>query len=552
MAVNVTDLRADNAQILNTIRANATPDYQHRVPEATKANQRDVIDNLMNYRAHKNEFIDALINRIGSFVARNISWQNPLAEFKQGLLSWGDTVEEVQTGLLKAHTYDSDRDKMESTLFGTERPPVQSNFHTVSRQEFYKITVNETLLRRAFLSDDGLQNYVTQLMEAPATSDQLDEFLSMCRLFPQYESNGGFYHVRVPNVRSLASTAEDAKLTLRRMRELIELAQFPSSRYNAAKMPTFARPEDLVVFATPAFRAAIDVEALAAAYNIERADIPNRIISIPDEHFGIDGCQAILTTRDFFQVYDVVLENTSQPNAADISTNFFLHHHEIISASRFVPAIMLTDNRDDEVITIQTAPTAVAKPVLTDVNGATVSVSTGKLTPGAIYQATTTVTPDTADSAVQWSVQGATSPFTQITETGVLHIGANETAAKLTIKAATVWLDPANVRNDAVSNSTDYSVDTSTAPAWPVTGKLTELYVKGNAVGVTDGTDAYDVPESIGDAQVTDVSARSAGPVSVNVTKTAPNKLSVAVDPGRPGSVRTIVLTLKGVTVATS
>ncbi|WP_206920558.1 hypothetical protein, partial [Alicyclobacillus suci] len=87
---------------------------------ATQANLRDTLNSLTQYRPMWNQFVDALVNRIGSVVARNISWTNPLQEFKRGMLNYGDTIEEIQVGLLKAHIYDPDRDYMEKAIFGTE------------------------------------------------------------------------------------------------------------------------------------------------------------------------------------------------------------------------------------------------------------------------------------------------------------------------------------------------------------------------------------------------------------------------------------------------
>src|SRR5699024_6449751 len=130
------------------------------------------------------------------------------------------------------------------------------------RQNFYKVTVNEALLQRAFLQEQGLSTFVSQLLEAPTTSDYWDEFLMTVQLFSEYENNGGFYHVNVPDVANLQSTADEAKAALRKMRAVADSLKFISTRYNAAHMPSFARQDDLVLFVSPEFNAAIDVEAL--------------------------------------------------------------------------------------------------------------------------------------------------------------------------------------------------------------------------------------------------------------------------------------------------
>ena len=463
----VKDLRpiktVDNVAMINSLRRELSLDFQHRVPEVTQANFRSSIENLTEYSATFNEFAGALVNRIGLVYARRAIWENPLATFKRGMLTYGDTIEEIYTGLLEARVYDPDRENQEKILFGTESPTVEANFHRVNRQEFYKFTVNEDLLKRAFLEPNGLQEFVSTLMAAPTTSDNWDEFLLTTKLFSEYEKNGGFYHVNVPDITNYDSDGADARLTLRKIRAMADTLRFPSTRYNAAKMPVFANPDELVLFATPKFKAAIDVEALAAAFNIDRANVEQKIVTIPEEHFRVDGAQAVLTTDDFFVIADQKIETTSQINPASLHTNYFLHHWEVISCSRFAPAVMFWDGADDEVITIQSPVAAVTPIVMTDVDGDT--VTTGQR--GFIYQATSaanTAAPVT-DKGVDWSVTGNGSPRTRITPAGVLHISPNEPNAKLTVTATSLVVSATDVYPTATAT---FTVTGEASPDWPV------------------------------------------------------------------------------------
>src|SRR6478752_5070501 len=105
MSLDVGVLKPTSNEItLDRIRKKASPDYQARIPEATKAGVQATMKALMNYRPARNEFIDSLVNRIGLVYAQNVSWANPLSEFKRGMLEFGDTIEEIQMGLIKAKT----------------------------------------------------------------------------------------------------------------------------------------------------------------------------------------------------------------------------------------------------------------------------------------------------------------------------------------------------------------------------------------------------------------------------------------------------------------
>ncbi len=481
-----------NSAILDAIRGIASTDYQRRIPATDTAGIASTIENLTKpeNRQWMNEFMDALVNRIGMTIARSNSWSNPLAPFKRGMLEFGNTIEEIQVGLLEAHGYDPDRDYMEKTLFGRERPETQVNFHTINRQDMYKVTVNPDLLRRAFLAESGLSGFVNQLMEAPTTSDQWDEFLLMSSLFKEYEHNGGFYHVNVPDVANLNSTGDDARMALRKMRAMAGNLKFLSTEYNAAKMPVFAQPDDLMLFVTPEFNAAIDVEALAGAFNIDRAQMHGKIVELPESAIGVDGAQAIMTTSDFFVIADTTFESTNQWNPASLHNNYFLHHHQVISASRFVPAVMFTTGADDEVITIRTNITGISDITFESVDGVT---PTGVERGGMVaLVAEAESTPEGAN-AVSWGVTGNTSGRTFITQFGVLHVAPDETATSLTVTASTAGVDYENTRENPFTATLAVPVTGDPFGGWPVTtGTLSGITIKGEPIaGVTPSTTTY-------------------------------------------------------------
>lgn len=541
MTLDISVLATDkpNAAILDAVRGIASTDYQNRIPAADVAGVAATIENLTSpdNRRWMNEFIDVLVNRIGMTIARSTSWSNPLAPFKRGMLSYGNTIEEIQVGLLEAHGYDPDRDYMEKTLFGRERPEVQVNFHTVNRQDFYKVTVNDALLKRAFLDPNGLSGFINQLMQAPTTSDQWDEFLLTASLFREYESNGGFHHVHVPDVADLSSTAEDAKLALRKMRAMAGNLRFLSTQYNAAKMPVFANPEDLLLFVTPEFNAGIDVEALAGAFNIDRAQMHGKIVELPQSAFGIEGAQAIMTTDEFFVIADTLFESTSQWNPANLHNNYFLHHHQVISASRFVPAVMFTTGADDEVIVIQPKVTDVSAITIEAING---EVPTDVQADGVlalVAHANTDVAD--IDGPVMWSVSGSENLRTFISNSGVLHVAADEAATTLTVTATSAWVDYDNPRTDPLTATLDITVTGGSVGGWPEqsTG-LVGLSIGGEEIsGITPTDFSYDVNLPTGTSMAkANVIPETAGSADTTVTVTKVDAthytVVVAVDKG--------------------
>lgn len=474
MAVATATLKTmSNADVLNRIRKRASPDYRNRIPEATQANVQLTMRKLMEYRPARNEFIDALVNRIGLVLARNKSWSNPLAEFKSGMLDFGSTIEEYHMGLIKAKSYDSDRETSERNLFGTHRPEVQSSFHTINREDKYIVTIDNPTLKRAFLETNGLTNFIDQTMQAVSTSDNWDEFLLTCQLFSEYEFNNGFFKVHIPDNRVLTSSPEDAKQALRIMRTMADNLTFLSTKYNPAGMPMFADRSDLLLFVTPEFNAALDVEALAGAFNISSAQVHGRIIPIPADQFGIDGVQAIMTTKDFFVIADTLFETAQMYNPDALQNNQFLHHHQIISASRFVPAIMFTSNVVDVIEVTPNEVVSLGAVTVTDRDGATVV----DVLRGEIYQLAADVLTTLEDGtleAVRWEVTGDHSILTYVTKDGVLHVSGTEAAESITVKGTTVWIDNVGVETEQQVSTATLTVSGDKQVIWPVPEPVVE------------------------------------------------------------------------------
>lgn len=450
-----------NTVVMNAIRAISTDDYQRRIPEVTKANIHETVRDLMNYAPARNEFINGFINKVGMELARRNSWNNPLAEFKLGLMGFGESIEEYMVGLVQAKTYDPTRSSLEAEIFGAETPDVQVNYHKINRQEYYKITVNQAMLQRAFTSEMGLSQLISSLMEAPATSDNWDEYLLTCSLFREYDVNNGYFRVNVPNVIEDGSDVIDAKTALRRIRAMVGNLSFISPHYNAAKMPTSAQPEDLMLLASPEFQAAIDVEALAAAFNIEKAAVPSRIVTVRQEDFGIEGAQAILTTKDFFVIADTLIENRSQSNPVGLYDNYFFHHHSVISVSRFVPAVLFTTGPGTVIEPVETPVASIGDVTIYDANG---DEHTGPLEVGAFYQlavnGVTTPAGGLNDAvALDWT--GTTSPRSQLWNTGSLYLAMDETATSIEVVITSVD-DP------TITSTETLTVDPAGVEIWPV------------------------------------------------------------------------------------
>src|SRR5699024_3177618 len=188
--------------------------------------------------------------------------------------------------------------------------------------------------------------------------------------------------------------------------------------------------------------------------------LAGRQITIPAEQFGLDGAQAILTTKDFFVVQDTLLENRSAPNPVGLYDNYFLHHHSIISHSPFAPAILFHTGADDTVAYEIKPATGMTDITIYQRDGSTHS---GAADRGQILVAHAEATydgeGDPTITAVAWSLSGNTDPRTRITQHGTIHIGGRETASTLKITGSVVFIDPESPNGDVITKTKNLTVN---------------------------------------------------------------------------------------------
>lgn len=465
-----------NSTILDKIWLSGTNDYQQRIPQTTQndiaATQAALFapENLNLY----NQFVDALVNRIGSTYVHQQTWRNPLAIFKKDAIRYGDKAQEIAVKWIKSHSYADDRED----VFKMYRPDANVWFHTVNRREFYPITVNRDELEFAFTEDYGLNSFISAIMAAPQNSDEYDEYRIMLELMAYYENNFGFYKHQLSAAPTTKATAEELLVELRAYAGDL---RFPSSRYNAGlieDVPVFARPDELVILMTPRTQAVVDVMALAAAFNMDRENIQQRIVLV--DEFPVPNAVALLTTEDFFQCRDKLNQTTSQYNPLTLGTNYFLHRWGMYSVSPFVPAILFTTSSGTTIPTVTQALSAItlAADDATPHAGQKVQLSvtlTGTLTEGgnsyagdAIVLAPKAATYDigiTRSTTVGEGNDAVTttsavkSVKTYIDEYAILHIADDlEVGDVITVTATSAYVNPSGATT-ALTDDVTLTID---------------------------------------------------------------------------------------------
>lgn len=459
-----------NSTIMYKLWQTASTDYQRRVNDPTQSTMKQTVDQIfapMNGRVY-NEFVDNLVNRIGDTIVHQREWQNPLAVFKSSKMNYGTTVQEIATKWVLSHSYDDE----DETLLKMARPEAEACYHSMNRQDRYDITVNRDELRQAFTEEYGLNNFVNSILTVPINSDNYDEYRSMLELLAFYEDSWGFFKHELSSAPTDEATAKEL---LKAIRTYAGRLRFPSTLYNAGvitDIPVFETdPSKLVLLMDPASLSSVDVDALSAVFQLDKADIQYRIVLV--DEFPIPGAVALLTTEDFFVCKDTEYTTASFYNPQTLSTNYYLHHWSILSVSPFVPAILFTTESGTETPTVTqtvsglslTASAATVKPGSKDVTltatiaGTTTDAAVPVVPDAVTYSIAASVTTGEVGSEVTTPIQ--LNSRTYVDRFGVLHLQKTGMVdgAEVVVTATSTYVNPSGETPSGLTDSVTLTVD---------------------------------------------------------------------------------------------
>lgn len=406
-------MNASAMDILNVIRANASSTYQERIPEATQDNIREIGNAMLTYESTQNEFLNALVNRIARVIITSKSYQNPLRMFKKGVLEFGETIEEIFVNIARAHQFDPA--VAEKEVFKREIPDVNAVFHKMNYQNFYKTTISNEQLRQAFLSYQGISDLIARIVDSLYTGSEFDEFLVMKQLIVDAANDGKMYAVTIPEV-----TPDNAKTIVAKIKGVSNSMEFMSTTYNSMGVLNYTKKENQIFLIDAAFDAMIDVEVLASAFNMSKAEFMGQRVLI--DNFGeLTSVYAAIVDKDWFMVFDNWIGFTENYNGQGLYWNYFYHCWKTFSTSPFSNAVLFTTNA-------------------TSVTSVTVTPPTAELTKGSSMQfSAAVVTSGYVPKGVTWSVSGASDTVSTITPDGLLTVPTAEQNTTLTVTATSVY-----------------------------------------------------------------------------------------------------------------
>lgn len=341
----------DNVTFASMVSDLASQEYKDRIPTATQDNIANIEEIISTYPTAKNEFISVLTNQVAKQLFFSKAYENPYKLFNRGMLPYGKSIESIFVDIIKGkqRTHETVAANLASDLLAREDPNVKVEYYSENFRHQYKTTITDEELKGAFRAENGLSSMTGRILQAPLTSIEYDMQEMVLHALP--ELKGGKATIN-KSAYTAMTEEEKAKVIVKTIKSQVIKMGFLNNKHNGQGVMTFSRPQDLVVFLDPDMMANIDVELLAQAFNIDKAEVPLHVLPVPqftkrtvttsEESSGTTvtyaedtDCLAIICDKDAIQIYETLNSSETFRNPQGIYTNVFFNRWGLMSACNF-------------------------------------------------------------------------------------------------------------------------------------------------------------------------------------------------------------------------
>ena len=332
---------------------------------------------ILNNTPVMNEFMNRLVNRIVYTSFENRYFNNPLQILEGDRIPLGYAGQEIYVNPAKGRKYDVNDF---AGLLVKYEADVKVQYTAVNMDLQYPVTVSRHKLKQAFVSWDSLDNFIMELSNSLYNGAYIGEFnYTKGLVSAAFKSN----QVQYETISAINSEA-NAKAFLQKARELFFNFQLPSTSNNAwtkvggygRDVLTYSRAEDIVFLIRNDVRSYLDINVMAAAFNITSAELLGRIIPVDNfDQYDDDGVKiydgsaivAMIADKSWFRIkrQDMYMDEFYNPN--NRTWQYYLNLTKMYNYSLFANGVVFcTSAPSVDIVSMKFTESAGAKVTVGD------------------------------------------------------------------------------------------------------------------------------------------------------------------------------------------
>lgn len=344
---------------LNEIRNTLVQDnslYQTQIPLVDDYTSSQVYgQSLLNLPSDlRNKFIQSLVNRIAYTRFMMDYFENPLRELAGDDLPLGAIGQEIYVNPARGRVYDINDF---AGLLVKYESDIKAEYTEINFDVQYPVTIIRKELEKAFVSWGDFESFLMGISTSLYNGAYIDDYKYTKKLITNAYVNNAVQMETISFAGATPTKDELESLTARLRQAYLDF-MVPSTKYNAWKkvggygrsIVSWSKPENIVVFVSNKMASILDVNVLASAFNIDKADLMGRVYYVEDfdilDDNGeviVDGSNivALICDRRWFKIREKDMFMDEFYNANNRSWQSYLNVIKSFNYSLFANALML-------------------------------------------------------------------------------------------------------------------------------------------------------------------------------------------------------------------
>lgn len=373
---------------LNEIRETLIQDnslYQEQIPLVNHYTSSQVYgQSLLALPSDmRNKFIQSLVNRIAYTKFVMDYFENPLQELSGDDLPLGAIGQEIYVNPARGRVYNIDDF---AGLLAKYESDVKAEYSEINFDVQYPVTIVRKELEKAFVSWGDFESFLMGISTSLYNGAYIDDYKYTKKLISNAYRNNAVQMETFTFANATAPTETELKAFTKKLRETFLNFKSPSTKYNAwskvggygRSIVSWSKPEDVVVFISNKLASELDVDVLANAFNMNKAELMGKIYYIDsfdiidDEgqvQFDGSNIYALICDKRWFKIRTKDMFMDEFYNANNRSWQQYLNVIKSFNYSLFANAYMLVGSLPSVPVTSavfnETTPSVVANEKIT-------------------------------------------------------------------------------------------------------------------------------------------------------------------------------------------
>ena len=345
---------------LNEIRETLIQDnslYQEQIPLVNHYTSSQVYgQSLLALPSDmRNKFIQSLVNRIAYTKFVMDYFENPLQELAGDDLPLGAIGQEIYVNPARGRVYNIDDF---AGLLAKYESDVKSEYSEINFDVQYPVTIIRKELEKAFVSWGDFESFLMGISTSLYNGAYIDDYKYTKKLISNAYRTNAVQMETFSFSNAAAPTADELKAFVKKLRKTFLDFKSPSTAYNAWSkvggyghaLVSWSKPEDVVVFISNKLASELDVDVLASAFNMDKADLMGKVYYIDsfdiideDGQTQFDGSNiyALICDKRWFKIRTKDMFMDEFYNANNRSWQQYLNVIKSFNYSLFANAYML-------------------------------------------------------------------------------------------------------------------------------------------------------------------------------------------------------------------